>query len=476
MTSKNQMIKYLQKLSIHQLDDIGKKYKIPKNIPKQMKIEYIMRSLEKDDANMNTRSNLPYDGNIENAYQVGDRNAVLQILNYYQQNLPYNGDIQSAMRNTDRDAIRQILQYNQMREQYGGPMREPSQDSILPQFQDCSNPISYITQDKFTENYPANVRIYVYENQNSNPQVLCYNKQEIQQWMNDIFNYFNNWVQNPNSQPMDDTGMGGKPGTYTFLRLPDNKFVCRYELLNSREYNEFIAIPIKQNYRIGNRLGYFGASQHHGQLPGFTIYRIYLKEPDVDIDFYFHLQKQQNVMGQRFGKYPERIPPRPTQQEMERYLNDNFTPQHNLNRTPSLLTPPYSDIPDVNVRPLNFSAARPLNFSNITDIEPVRSDEMDDEPNIIINETPEEIRNQQVTPDQTMLFGTRRRNPFRNVTTRRSRSPLSRQHMGLSPITPNSLDEFTRDDIMDLETPPSTGSTASTELFEDSDQEFPRTP
>jgi len=84
------------------------------------------------------------------------------------------------------------------------------------------------------------------------------------------------WMQNPLTETMDAEGYGGIPGYLRVYMLPNRMWIDEesYELLMSHQYNYFIGFPIASNFRIGNRMGTFGVSELHGQLPGETIYQL----------------------------------------------------------------------------------------------------------------------------------------------------------------------------------------------------------
>jgi hypothetical protein len=79
------------------------------------------------------------------------------------------------------------------------------------------------------------------------------------------------------------TGLTGKPSGKLVVRLPTNNIFITYgsikRVLDSTN-KHWYALPLYGGLprRIGNLGGIYGSSMHHGQVPGYIIYKLYTKE------------------------------------------------------------------------------------------------------------------------------------------------------------------------------------------------------
>ena len=106
---------------------------------------------------------------------------------------------------------------------------------------------------------------------------ICYLKKDLLKLLN-TKTPLALWVKRHDALSIDVSGHGGQPSLDPRDRvyiLPADGTVINqagFELLNQSTSQKFQLAPILENQRIGNLRGSFGESQHHGQLPGFTIY------------------------------------------------------------------------------------------------------------------------------------------------------------------------------------------------------------
>lgn len=139
----------------------------------------------------------------------------------------------------------------------------------------CGN-MSLITLQEFNNENPADLMIVQFTDPNKRPQIICYNRDELNILLNDKENFFTDWVKNPMATELTDTGIGGIPGSLELFRLVDGSFVFPANLL--KQNGKYIAVPFKKA-RIGSvRLLQPDAdwtSAHHGQAPGYTIYILF---------------------------------------------------------------------------------------------------------------------------------------------------------------------------------------------------------
>ena len=83
------------------------------------------------------------------------------------------------------------------------------------------------------------------------------------------------------------TGLTGKPTDKIVFKLPNLQIFITlgslFLLLKNKE-SAFYAIPLYAGLRrrVGNLSGIFGASMNHGQVPGYTIYKLFTKREIVE--------------------------------------------------------------------------------------------------------------------------------------------------------------------------------------------------
>jgi len=119
-------------------------------------------------------------------------------------------------------------------------------------------------------------------------------------------NYFAHWIQNPAaSVSITNTGVGGMPNEeQIYLKLPDGTTFIENSLLNIKDP---IGVKVESNVRIGNLRGSLGVSNLHGQLPGYSVYRIISRGDDSEKKLtktteFSKIFKQHNSLEQELSK------------------------------------------------------------------------------------------------------------------------------------------------------------------------------
>jgi len=119
-------------------------------------------------------------------------------------------------------------------------------------------------------------------------------------------NYFAHWIQNPAaSVSITNTGVGGMPNEeQIYLKLPDGTTFIENSLLNIKDP---IGVKVESNVRIGNLRGSLGISNLHGQLPGYSVYRIISRGDDSEKKLkktteFSKIFKQHNSLEQELSK------------------------------------------------------------------------------------------------------------------------------------------------------------------------------
>ncbi len=154
-------------------------------------------------------------------------------------------------------------------------------------YKNCANTESYVTLEDWKDN-PVIDYIQIYDKDTLGQvtkKPVCYDREGMIKMMET--QVFADWVPSPYydspgqftmSAVIDDNGHGGEPGKKryykTILYYVDQ---ASYYLLKDLTIREYIKEPQLLNQRIGNLRGQFGVGQHHGQLPGFTIYSLRAK-------------------------------------------------------------------------------------------------------------------------------------------------------------------------------------------------------
>lgn len=159
----------------------------------------------------------------------------------------------------------------------------------------CAEPASYVTLMEWDDPDTDWVKIYQENRLGMKPQ--CYDRENLIRFMKE--NVFADWVQNPEANPMDRSGYGGKPGKKRFYKMFLGEFLDKqgWQRLKQKRIHEYILKPVIKNQRIGNLQGTFGIGQHHGQLPGFQIYTLVPKnEKDVYFKDKIHIIRVWNFL------------------------------------------------------------------------------------------------------------------------------------------------------------------------------------
>ena len=99
--------------------------------------------------------------------------------------------------------------------------------------------------------------------------------------------FLSEWVQNPASRILLDesntAGYGGMPSHRIHAKMPPQTFITLkslYRIFDEPNVKEWFALPLYDgnSKRLGNLFGMFFVSSTHGQLPGFTLYKLYRRD------------------------------------------------------------------------------------------------------------------------------------------------------------------------------------------------------
>lgn len=196
--------------------------------------------------------------------------------------LPYNGNLQEAINARDREAIREIMSWNN---EHRGHI-EQEKGEIHERALLCKNSEDYVSQETWNVNYLPEIYIRYMDSNEVIGQPLCYRKDDLLLLSN---NPEHAWIitdSNPNLYFDDDgkvksyinvdyEGYGEPSRIEKFVRIPPAYYIEYNSLLKRLEENteSLLAIPI-YNTRVGNAEGSYGESRSHGQAPDVTVYYI----------------------------------------------------------------------------------------------------------------------------------------------------------------------------------------------------------
>lgn len=136
----------------------------------------------------------------------------------------------------------------------------------------CLNAEDVFTLEEWSELDPADI-VQIYFPSATRPR--CYSRSNLLRFFAEPDATAANWVQDPREPPMDKEGYGGMAGARRFYRLPEGLWIDEgsVDLLTGAP-RVFDAAVVRPNQRLGNVESQFLVSGHHGQLPGFPIYRL----------------------------------------------------------------------------------------------------------------------------------------------------------------------------------------------------------
>jgi len=142
-------------------------------------------------------------------------------------------------------------------------------------YDDCTNNTDYINLEPWTKENQPDIKIFFINNPNKKPEILCINKETINQLIAIPENKIRGWIPQ-DYKNIDKNGHGGRPSYMERFTKIIDKYIDNPEIfeLNEKE-TLFSAIPVYKNKRIGKENTSFGISELHGQLPGETIYHIF---------------------------------------------------------------------------------------------------------------------------------------------------------------------------------------------------------
>lgn len=142
-------------------------------------------------------------------------------------------------------------------------------------YDDCTNNTDYINLELWSKENQPDIKIFFINNPNKKPEILCINKETINQLIAIPENKIRGWIPQ-DYKNIDKNGHGGRPSYMERFTKIIDKYIDNPEIfeLNEKE-TLFSAIPVYKNKRVGKENTNFGISELHGQLPGETIYHIF---------------------------------------------------------------------------------------------------------------------------------------------------------------------------------------------------------
>ena len=237
---------------------------------------------------------------LEKWYNVNDKeDEKTKIIDSWltstdKKNLPFKGVLHEAMIRRNFIAINLINRWSKL--------QVKKEKKEVYDF-GCSNIVDYITQKKWKKEPDIKLEFI---DPGKKSYTLCFKLRTLKEWMRNKENYFAHWIQNPAaSVSMTNTGVCGMPNEeQIYLKLPDGTTFIENSLLNIKDP---IGVKVESNVRIGNLRGSLGVSNLHGQLPGYSVYRIISRGDDSEKKLtktteFSKIFKQHNSLEQELSK------------------------------------------------------------------------------------------------------------------------------------------------------------------------------
>jgi len=237
---------------------------------------------------------------LEKWYKVNDKeDEKTEIIDSWltstdKKNLPFKGVLHEAMIRRNFIAINLINRWSKL--------QVKKEKKEVYDF-GCSNIVDYITQKKWKKEPDIKLEFI---DPGKKSYTLCFKLRTLKEWMRNKENYFAHWIQNPAaSVSMTNTGVCGMPNEeQIYLKLPDGTTFIENSLLNIKDP---IGVKVESNVRIGNLRGSLGISNLHGQLPGYSVYRIISRGDDSEKKLkktteFSKIFKQHNSLEQELSK------------------------------------------------------------------------------------------------------------------------------------------------------------------------------
>jgi len=237
---------------------------------------------------------------LEKWYKVNDKeDEKTEIIDSWltstdKKNLPFKGVLHEAMIRRNFIAINLINRWSKL--------QVKKEKKEVYDF-GCSNIVDYITQKKWKKEPDIKLEFI---DPGKKSYTLCFKLRTLKEWMRNKENYFAHWIQNPAaSVSMTNTGVCGMPNEeQIYLKLPDGTTFIENSLLNIKDP---IGVKVESNVRIGNLRGSLGVSNLHGQLPGYSVYRIISRGDDSEKKLtktteFSKIFKQHNSLEQELSK------------------------------------------------------------------------------------------------------------------------------------------------------------------------------
>ena len=192
----------------------------------------------------------------------------------------------------------------------------------------CSDKTNYLTSDDYTdEDYSDMYTIKILNSQNKFNLGTCSTKKELITSLKTdaTFNYAPSNIMSIYTSPTDGnpSGYGAKPTIRILVKITVGNFFVPLGSVKRilKENNKtWYALPMfnGKKRRVGNLAGVIGSSMNHGQIPGFTIYKLYTKEEIVN-----RVKVVENV----HTDYPIDYPIPPSMLFSDLYAHDNINPK-----------------------------------------------------------------------------------------------------------------------------------------------------
>lgn len=200
---------------------------------------------------------------------------------------------------------------------YNDILKELSKDIISDyyktsnlDYKDCTNNTDYINLEPWTKENEPDLKIFFIHNVNKKPEVLCINRETLNQLISLSVNKINGWIPQ-DFKNIDKNGHGGRPSYMEKFTKIIDKYIDNPEIFDLNEKETlFSAIPVYKNKRVGKETTNFGISELHGQLPGETIYHIFTGP--------LTLNKAQNIYNEYYKNKLKKI----NQEQLPNELND----------------------------------------------------------------------------------------------------------------------------------------------------------
>ncbi len=213
-------------------------------------------------------------------------------------------------------------------------LQTPGMSDCVPpeKYTDCTNDRDYITQECWSEETPALLKIKFIDpsDYSRKAMVLCMELDSFKKWVGSADNEFRAWYPNDLNQEqgkeIEAEGYGGKPSTTEiYMKLPSNNYVSNsvFNLIGFSA-SDYVGYPLYTKKRVGNPGGTFGVSQLHGQEPGETIY--YIVPAGTEEEMKLAVLDEIKLINQLKGRYPDLPDGLTIKENIEQKLDKDIIP------------------------------------------------------------------------------------------------------------------------------------------------------